>query len=263
MTARSEEPVVLPARFPEPAGQRRRPASPSAWRPASRRTTSASCATRWSHLIKHPRATVEELVDAACRGRISRPAACWSSRATRSREAYETGRGSFRLRARWEVEELRPRRLSDRRHRNSLSGAEIAADRAHRRSCSRNASCRCSATCAMNRPRRCGSCWSPRRATSSPPVLMESLFRATELEMRIPLNLNVLDAHRRAARDESEGGAAGLPRSSPRGAAAPRALPPRRDRAAQRNPARLDDRLSQSRRGHPHHPRGRRRQRRG
>ena len=51
-------------------------------------------------------------------------------------------------------------------------------------------------------------------------MLMEQLFRATELEVRVPLNLNVLDAARRAAGDEPEGGAAGLSRPSPRGAAA-------------------------------------------
>ena len=36
---KDREPTVLPARFPEHAGQRRRAASPSAWPPTSRRTT--------------------------------------------------------------------------------------------------------------------------------------------------------------------------------------------------------------------------------
>src|SRR5262249_57200409 len=34
----------------------------------------------------------------------------------------------------------------------------------------------------------------PRSRNVDPGVLMESLFRATELEVRVPLNLNVLDA---------------------------------------------------------------------
>ena len=85
---------------------------------------------------------------------------------------------------------------------------------------------------------------------------MESLFRATELETRVPLNLNVLDA-------------AGVPRVMSLKEALQAFLdhrrdvllrrsryPPRRDRAPQRDPARADDRLSQSRRGDPHHPRG-------
>ena len=37
-----QEPVVLPTRVPEPARERLRPASPSAWRPTCRRTTCAS-----------------------------------------------------------------------------------------------------------------------------------------------------------------------------------------------------------------------------
>jgi topoisomerase IV subunit A len=36
----------------------------------------------------------------------------------------------------------------------------------------------------------------PRSRTVDPQMLMESLFRLTDLEVRIPLNLNVLDAHR-------------------------------------------------------------------
>ena len=42
-------------------------------------------------------------------------------------EAYATGRGSFRVRARWTQGRNRPRHLSDRRHRNSLAGAEDRA----------------------------------------------------------------------------------------------------------------------------------------
>ena len=90
---------------------------------------------------------------------------------------------------------------------------------------------------------------------------MESLFRATELETRIPLNLNVLDAQ-------------GVPRVMDLKEALQAFLDHRRevlqrrsqfrldaDRAPHRDPARPDDRLSQPRRGHPHHPRAGRRQR--
>ena len=41
----------------------------------------------------------------SCPGRTSRPAASSSSRATSILEAYKTGRGGFRLRARWEKED--------------------------------------------------------------------------------------------------------------------------------------------------------------
>src|SRR5262249_35747510 len=36
----------------------------------------------------------------------------------------------------------------------------------------------------------------PRARTVDPDILMDSLFRLTDLETRFPLNLNVLDAHR-------------------------------------------------------------------
>ena len=43
-----KQPSVLPAKLPEPARQRHRRASRSAWRPTSRRTTSARSSTRRS-----------------------------------------------------------------------------------------------------------------------------------------------------------------------------------------------------------------------
>jgi topoisomerase-4 subunit A len=45
------------------------------------------------------------LIGHTCRGRISRPAASSSSPRESSLEAYETGRGGFRVRARWQVED--------------------------------------------------------------------------------------------------------------------------------------------------------------
>ena len=50
---------------------------------------------------------------------------------------------------------------------------------------------------------------------------MEQLFRQTDLEARIPLNMNVLDKGLVPAGDEPAGGAAGLHRSPPRSAGAP------------------------------------------
>ena len=47
------EPSVLPARFPT-CSSTARPASPSAWRPTSRRTTSVRCSTRPSTSSKNP-----------------------------------------------------------------------------------------------------------------------------------------------------------------------------------------------------------------
>ena len=44
--------------------------------------------------------------------------------------------------------------------------------------------------------RRCGIVLEPRARTVDPDLLLESLYRLTDLEVRFPLNLNVLDATR-------------------------------------------------------------------
>ena len=56
----------------------------------------------------------------------------------------------------------------------------------------------------------------PRARTVDPDLLLESLYRLTDLEIRFPLNLNVLDATPHAGRDEPQGsaGRAGSPSSS-------------------------------------------------
>ena len=51
------EPLILPARLPEPARQRRRPGSRSGWRPTSRPTTCARSPARWSPTSTTPRST--------------------------------------------------------------------------------------------------------------------------------------------------------------------------------------------------------------
>ena len=48
----------------------------------------------------------------------------------------------------------------------------------------------------------------PKTRGVEPEVLMETVFRATALETRFPLNMNVLDATRTPARDAAAGGAA-------------------------------------------------------
>ena len=96
----------------------------------------------------------------------------------------------------------------------------------------------------------------PKTRGVEPEVLMETLFRATALETALPAQHERAGRDPHAARDEAAGRAAGVARSPPRGAVA--ALPPPAggDRAAARDPRRLSRRVSQSRRGDPHHPRG-------
>ena len=94
-----------------------------------------------------------------------------------------------------------PRHLGRRRHRNPLPGAEGAADREDRRAAGGQASCRCSTTSATKSPRTSASSSSRRAARSIPALLMESLFKLTELESRFPLNMNVLSQRQRAEGD--------------------------------------------------------------
>ncbi len=43
-------------------------------------------------------------------------------------QAYRTGRGSFRLRCKWEIEDLGRGAVANRGYRDSLSGAEVKTD---------------------------------------------------------------------------------------------------------------------------------------
>ncbi|MFL5337687.1 MAG: DNA topoisomerase IV subunit A [Geminicoccaceae bacterium] len=108
-------------------------------------------------------------------------------------EAYRTGRGSFRLRARWEREELaygqyqvvvteipyqvqKGRLIERMAELLNLKKLPLLAD------------LRDESTEAVR------LVLIPRSRSITPELLMEQLFRTTELEVRLPLNMNVLDA---------------------------------------------------------------------
>ena len=84
------------------------------------------------HLIKFPKATVAKLVDLMPGPDFPTGGVLVESRESLV-ETYRTGRGSLRLRAKWRVEKLKGGTWHMVVDRNSLSGAEIAPDRAHRR----------------------------------------------------------------------------------------------------------------------------------
>jgi topoisomerase-4 subunit A len=111
------------------------------------------------------------------------------------RAAYETGRGSFRLRAQWQVEEGKygtwrvivteiPWQVQKARL------VEQIAQAMEEKKLPLLADLRDESTDAVR------LVLEPRSKTVDPEVLMESLFRATALESRVSLNLNVLDAER-------------------------------------------------------------------
>ncbi|MDO1559987.1 DNA topoisomerase IV subunit A [Brevundimonas sp. 2R-24] len=110
------------------------------------------------------------------------------------REAYETGRGGVRLRARWEVEELSrgvwrvvvteiPYQVQKSRLIEQLAGL-IEQKKAPLLGDVRDESAEDIRLILEPRASR----------GVEPEVLMESLFRLSDLEVRFPVNMNVLDA---------------------------------------------------------------------
>jgi topoisomerase-4 subunit A len=144
------------------------------------------------HLIDNPRATVEDLL-AFVPGPDFPTGGLLVEDADTLQEVYETGRGSMRLRARWEVEKLKagtwqiavteiPYQVAKGRLLEK-AGELISAKKLH--------------LCADIRDESTADVRiviEPKSRNIEPAHLMESLFRNTDLEVRIPMNLNVLNA---------------------------------------------------------------------
>jgi len=144
------------------------------------------------HLVKHKRCTIDELVE-----RVPGPdfptGGVLVEAPDAIRQAYATGRGSFRLRAKWEREALShglyqvvvteiPYQVPKSRL------IEKIAALLEERKLPLLADVHDESTDIVR------IVLEPKSRNVDPAVLMESLFRATELESRIGLNLNVLDA---------------------------------------------------------------------
>ena len=144
------------------------------------------------HLIKHRSANTADLLnfvkgpDFPTGGILAEPA-------TSIAEAYDTGRGGFRVRARWEVEKTgrgqyqvvvteMPYQVPKARLVEKI--AELMAAR----KLPQLADIRDESTDEVR------LVLEPRSRTIDPETLMESLFRQTDLETRISLNMTVLDA---------------------------------------------------------------------
>ena len=114
------------------------PASPSAWRPTSRRTTSARSSGPCVHLDRRPGRDHGPAARQASRAPTSRSAARSSPTARTLRKIYEEGQGSIKVQAEWKLEETaaRSRRSSSRRSptastraSSKTTSASIIADR--------------------------------------------------------------------------------------------------------------------------------------
>jgi topoisomerase-4 subunit A len=186
------EPVVLPARFPNLL------ANGSAGIAVGMATSIpphniVELCNALSHLIKHPNVTFEKLVelvpgpDFPTGGILVEPKA-------NIVEAYRTGRGGFRLRARWSREDLA-------RGQYQIIISEIPYQVQKSRLIEKIADLVITKKLPILADVRDESSedvrivLEPKSRSVDADMLMEQLFRLTELETRFPLNMNVLDAN--------------------------------------------------------------------
>ncbi len=187
----AQEPAVLPARFPNLLANGASGIAVGMATSIPPHNAAELCAAL-VHLVKHPRAGIGYLL-AHVPGPDFPTGGVLVEAPDAIREAYATGRGSFRLRARWEVERLghgafqvvvteMPYQVPKSRL------VERIATLLEEKKLPLLADVRDQSTDKVR------LVLEPKSRNVNPDVLMESLFRATELEVRVPLNLNVLDA---------------------------------------------------------------------
>jgi topoisomerase-4 subunit A len=186
----NSEPVVLPARFPNLLANGAAGIAVGMATSIPPHNVGEICAALL-HLIENPACEIAELLalmpgpDFPTGGILVEPA-------DSIRTAYETGRGSFRLRARWGKEPLGhglyqivvtevPFQVQKSRLIEKIAALleekklPLLAD-VHDESAE-----------------DVRLVFEPKTRNVDPDVLMEQLFRLTELEVKVPLNLNVLD----------------------------------------------------------------------
>ncbi len=188
-----EEPVVLPARFPNLLANGASGIAVGMATSIPPHNAGEIC-DALLHLLKFQRATIAKLAelmpgpDFPTGGVIVEPR-------ENIVEAYATGRGSFRVRAAWAVEKLGrgqyqvvvteiPFQVSKARLVERI--AELIAER----------KLPALADVRDESAEDIRLVLEPRNRTIAADALMESVFRATDLETRISLNMNVLDADR-------------------------------------------------------------------
>ncbi|MGE0253831.1 MAG: DNA topoisomerase IV subunit A [Alphaproteobacteria bacterium] len=188
-----EEPAVLPANFPNLLANGATGIAVGMATAIPPHNVGELC-DALAHLLKHPKATAETLSrfvpgpDFPTGGILVEPRDSIVA-------AYATGRGSFRLRARWQVEELG-------RGTWQVVVTEIPWQVPKARLVERIAELLTAKKLPLLADVRDESAedvrlvLEPKSRNVDAAVLMESLFRASDLETRIPLNMNVLAADR-------------------------------------------------------------------
>ena len=186
----SEEPVLLPAGFPNllANGAQGIAVGMATAIPPHNVIELADAAL---HLVKYPNASVDTLMnyvkgpDLPTGGILVEPA-------EQIRQAYETGRGGFRLRARWEIEK-------EKGGAWQIVVTEIPYQIQKSRLIEKMAEMLQAKKLPVLADIRDESAedirivLEPKSRRLDPEAVMESLFKLTELEARVSLNLNVLD----------------------------------------------------------------------
>jgi topoisomerase IV subunit A len=185
----NQEPVVLPANFPNLLANGTSGIAVGMATSVPPHNVEELC-NALLHLIKHPNATIDKLVefvpgpDFPTGGIVVEPR-------EQVLEAYRSGRGGFRLRARWDKEETGrgtyqivvteiPYQVQKAKLVERL--AELIEEK--KLPLLGNARDESAETIRL--------VLEPKSRAVDPTVLMESLFKLTELEVRVSLNMNVL-----------------------------------------------------------------------
>ncbi|MBO39863.1 MAG: DNA topoisomerase IV subunit A, partial [Rhodospirillaceae bacterium] len=144
-----------------------------------------------THLIKFPNATIDKLLS-LMPGPDFPTGGVLAETSTNIRSAYKTGRGSFRLRAKWKTEKLQ-------RGQWQIVVTEFPYHVQKSRLVEKVAELMQAKKLPMLDDIRDESAadirliLEPRSRTIEPEILMETLFQNTDLEVRISMNMNVLD----------------------------------------------------------------------
>ncbi|MDF1846469.1 MAG: DNA topoisomerase IV subunit A [Parvibaculaceae bacterium] len=185
------EPVVLPGNFPNLLANGANGIAVGMATSIPPHNVGELC-TAALHLIKHPNTTAAKMVEMVPGPDFPTGGIIVESKET-IQEAYATGRGGFRLRARWEKEE-------GSRGSWQIVVTEIPYQVQKAKLIERIADLLLAKKLPLLDDVRDESAEDirlvlvPRSKNVDPKHLMESLFKTSDLEVRVPLNLNVLSA---------------------------------------------------------------------
>ncbi|GLQ56272.1 DNA topoisomerase IV subunit A [Devosia nitrariae] len=185
-----EEPIVLPSNFPNLLANGSTGIAVGMATSIPPHNVAELCDAA-THLIMHPEATAEDMIRFVPGPDFPTGGLLVESKASIA-NAYATGRGAFRLRAKWAVEETG-------RGVYVIVVTEIPYGVQKARLVEKIAELLLAKKLPLLKDVRDESAddirlvLEPRARTVDPVILMEQLFKVSDLEIRFPLNLNVLD----------------------------------------------------------------------